>query len=85
MAVLGARTPYEALSLGQRVPDADRRAWLHATESWARLQSVESRCKERGLWIRRKAAAERTVEGLLERFSPDKCARYFRYSGYAGN
>ena len=56
LAVLGARTPYEAFSLGQRVSEADRRALLHAAESWARLQPVESQCKERGLWIRRKAA-----------------------------
>ena len=56
LQVLGARTPYESFSLGKRVSEADRRALLHAAESWARLQPVETQSKERGLWIRRKAA-----------------------------
>lgn len=72
--VLGGRTPDEVFSSGPRVCAEDRRALLRAAKSWASLQSVEDRCKERGRWIQRRAAVVAAQEtGLLVIRPRKKC------------
>ena len=74
LKVLGARTPYEAFSSGPRISSAERQRLLLVAESWAKLQSVEAQCKERGLWIRRKAAVVAAQDvGLLVIRPRQKC------------
>jgi len=76
LKVLGARTPYEAFSSDPRVSSDERRRLLQAAETWAKLQPVETQCKERGLWIRRKAAVVAAQEtGLLVIRPRQKCQR----------
>ncbi len=72
--VLGGRTPDEVFSSGPRVSWEDRQDLLRAAASWASLQSVEDRGKERGLWIQRRAAVVAAQEtGLLVIRPRKKC------------
>ncbi len=56
LAVLGARTPYDVFSSDARVTPQHRLDLLQAAGAWATMQSADDCTKERGLWIRRKAA-----------------------------